>query len=102
MLSLCHLPDPLQSGRCICVSTGLLNSRPDTATGTVDAWLQSPALDNLEELCISSYLMDGPWFLPLPTLPAPIFRFAPSLGVASLTDCSRPDTPLPQAKEART
>lgn len=51
---------------------------------------------------ILAYLMDGPWFLPLTTLPAPIFCVAPSLGIASLIDNSCPDTPLPQAKEAHT
>lgn len=76
-------------GRSLSISTRLLlHYHPST----VDAWLQSPALDNLEELFISAYLMDGPEILPQPTLPAPIFRFATTLSVATLTDCTLPDT----------
>ncbi|CAN6180246.1 unnamed protein product [Urochloa humidicola] len=57
---------------------------------TVDAWLQSPALDNLKEIdfWVRSY---GSVMLEPPPAPASTFRFAPCLGVATLSQCHLSD-----------
>ncbi|KAI4984383.1 hypothetical protein ZWY2020_005547 [Hordeum vulgare] len=54
---------------------------------TVDAWLQSRALNKLEELEIGYYSMGVP-------LPSQTFRFAPTLRVATLTGFKLPDSTI--------
>ncbi|KAF8668414.1 hypothetical protein HU200_052222 [Digitaria exilis] len=56
----------------------------------LDAWLQSPALDGLEEI---DFWVESWWMsrLHMPPLPASTCRFASSLGVATLSQCHLPD-----------
>ncbi|CAL5066041.1 unnamed protein product [Urochloa decumbens] len=61
-------------GRRFCVPAGYLEDRP----ATVDSWLRSPALDNLEEI---------DFCLP----PASNFHFSATLRVATLSKCHIPD-----------
>jgi hypothetical protein len=62
-----------------------LHRRP----ATVDAWLQSRALDGLEEL---EFDIGGRHQLaPEPPLPASVFRFAATLRVATFAKCRFPD-----------
>jgi hypothetical protein len=66
-------------GRRFCVNRHhLRESRPAAA---VDAWLRSPALDNLQELDYT--------FFEQP--PASVFRFSPSLRALTIGRCSLPD-----------
>ncbi|XP_044447179.1 F-box/LRR-repeat protein At3g26922 [Triticum aestivum] len=54
-----------------------------------DAWLRSPALDNLHELELFPY----PRGIPQPApLPAAAFRFSDTLGVATIGECHIPDS----------
>uniref|UniRef100_A0ACD6A131 Uncharacterized protein n=1 Tax=Avena sativa TaxID=4498 RepID=A0ACD6A131_AVESA len=64
-------------GRRFRLST--LYTREDKAT--VEAFLQSPALDNLQELDLYCY---GPFLPPPPST----FRFSPTLRVAHIRECS--------------
>ncbi|KAL6634337.1 hypothetical protein ACP70R_027008 [Stipagrostis hirtigluma subsp. patula] len=57
---------------------------------TLDAWLQSPAVDNLRELEIH-YSSAWPG-RPQPPLPASTRRFSPTLTVASFDGCCFPDS----------
>ena len=50
-------------------------------SATVDAWLRSPALDNLQEL--QYYFFDQP--------PASVFRFVSTLRALTIRNCSLPD-----------
>ncbi|CAL5077795.1 unnamed protein product [Urochloa decumbens] len=61
------------------------------ADAALDAWLRSPALDNLQELEIhfSSRLLY--WGTQSLWLPASVFRFSPTLRVASFKACVIPD-----------
>jgi hypothetical protein len=60
-----------------------------------DAWLRSPALDNLYELELCSFKYNLPYppgiLLPVPS-PAAAFRFSHTLGVATLRECYIPDS----------
>ncbi|CAM0955806.1 unnamed protein product [Alopecurus aequalis] len=60
---------------------------------TADAWLRSPALDNLQELelCCFSDRLPYPPQVPLPP-PAAAFRFSETLCVAIIGDCHLPDS----------
>ncbi|CAN6209866.1 unnamed protein product [Urochloa humidicola] len=57
---------------------------------TVDAWLRSPALDNLEEIefWVKS---DASVMLEPPPPPASTFHFAPCLGIATFSQCHLSD-----------
>ncbi|KAM0840435.1 hypothetical protein ACQ4PT_059661 [Festuca glaucescens] len=60
---------------------------------TADSWLQSPALDNLQELELSNY--DSRFPCPPVTpqlLPAAAFRFCDTLCVAIIGHCQLPDS----------
>ncbi|KAM3192005.1 hypothetical protein ACQJBY_069322 [Aegilops geniculata] len=71
------------SGRRLCVSAHHLYHHPDT----VDAWLRSAGLSNLQELefCCASY----PPVLPAAT--ASTFRLSSSLRLATFSQCRLPD-----------
>jgi hypothetical protein len=60
---------------------------------TADAWLRSPALDNLQELELCSYNQFLPYLppMPRPPLPAAAFRFSETLRVATFGACHLPD-----------
>ncbi|TVU11485.1 hypothetical protein EJB05_45073, partial [Eragrostis curvula] len=62
---------------------------------TLDRWLQSPALDNLQELEFHRGLLRSRYgvveFPPYRRLPASLRRFASTLRVASFGGCSFPD-----------
>jgi hypothetical protein len=68
-------------GRRFCVCRHHLKSRPVS----VDAWLRSPALDNLQELDYT--LFEQP--------PASVFRFSRSLRALTIGCCSLPDDTIP-------
>ncbi|XP_047050468.1 F-box/LRR-repeat protein At3g26922-like [Lolium rigidum] len=68
-------------GRRFCVCRHHLKSRPVS----VDAWLRSPALDNLQELEYT--------FFEQP--PASFFRFSRSLRALTIGCCSLPDDTIP-------
>ncbi|KAM3300442.1 hypothetical protein ACQJBY_041450 [Aegilops geniculata] len=59
-----------------------------------DAWLRSPALDNLHELELCSFKYSFPYppgiLQPAPP-PAAVFRFSDTLGVATIRQCHIPD-----------
>ncbi|CAM0953614.1 unnamed protein product [Alopecurus aequalis] len=59
---------------------------------TVDAWLQYPALRDLQELELSTTLWLSDEF-PMPS-PAAAFRFSETLCVATIGDCQFPDIPV--------
>ncbi|CAL5091912.1 unnamed protein product [Urochloa decumbens] len=65
--------------------------RTDHVAVTVDGWLRSPALDNLEDL--EFHLGDPTWGIPAlpPPLPASARRFSSTLRAASFGGCSFPD-----------
>ncbi|CAL4950688.1 unnamed protein product [Urochloa decumbens] len=56
-------------------------------SATLDALLQSPALDNLQELAFSFYDM----ILPIPLMPHSALRFSSTLRVAEFNSCRFPD-----------
>uniref|UniRef100_A0ACD5TZW3 Uncharacterized protein n=1 Tax=Avena sativa TaxID=4498 RepID=A0ACD5TZW3_AVESA len=60
---------------------------------TADAWLRSPALDDLQELDLCSFSGRLP-FPPLSPQPPPAaaFRFSETLRVATIGECHLPDT----------
>ncbi|TVU39666.1 hypothetical protein EJB05_13098, partial [Eragrostis curvula] len=58
---------------------------------TVDAWLQSSALDNLKELDLCDNRIYGPIMLRPPPPPSSAFRFSSSLCVATFSQCLLPD-----------
>ncbi|CAL5079721.1 unnamed protein product [Urochloa decumbens] len=75
-------------GRRFRVAAHLIHSRPDT----VDAWLRSPALDNLQEIDFYHRSMDPYQLRPSPSPPpASISRFSGSLRVATFSKCHVPD-----------
>jgi hypothetical protein len=57
----------------------------------VDAWLRSPALDNLQEIDCWIRLFWGPQVLQPPPPPASAFRFSSCLCVATLSQCHLSD-----------
>uniref|UniRef100_A0A8R7QB26 F-box/LRR-repeat protein 15/At3g58940/PEG3-like LRR domain-containing protein n=1 Tax=Triticum urartu TaxID=4572 RepID=A0A8R7QB26_TRIUA len=59
----------------------------EVATNTMDSWLRSGALDNLQELQLGYYSTEAP-------LPSYTFRFAPTLRVATIKKCNLPDGTL--------
>ncbi|OEL14743.1 hypothetical protein BAE44_0024236 [Dichanthelium oligosanthes] len=59
----------------------------DAATSTLDGWLRSPALDNLQELDFCFI----PYTLPRPLMPHSVMRFSSTLRVADFTYCQFPD-----------
>ncbi|CAL5089914.1 unnamed protein product [Urochloa decumbens] len=71
-------------GRYACIPSCYLRRRP----GVMDSWLQSPALNNLEELDFCYH--PRPKFENKPPLPAYTSRFSGSLRVLTLSDCSIP------------
>ncbi|CAN6165833.1 unnamed protein product [Urochloa humidicola] len=73
-------------GRRFRVSAHLIHRRPDT----VDAWLRSPALDNLQEIDFCHRYLDPGVEEPSPP-PASISRFSGSLRVVTLGKCHIPD-----------
>ncbi|XP_066325445.1 F-box/FBD/LRR-repeat protein At1g51370-like isoform X1 [Miscanthus floridulus] len=78
-------------GRRFCVPPHYLHDRP----ATVDAWLSSPALHNLQELDFwegkhMTHRYDRPY--PLAPPPASTFRFSATLRVATLSKCELPDS----------
>ncbi|CAL5079680.1 unnamed protein product [Urochloa decumbens] len=69
-------------GRRFRAPAALVLDRP----ATLDAWLRSPALDNLEEIDFwADYF--APVMLESPPPPASMFRFASCLGVITLSKC---------------
>ncbi|KAK1625936.1 hypothetical protein QYE76_000251 [Lolium multiflorum] len=70
-------------GRRFCVCRHHL--RQSGPAASVDAWLRSPALDNLQELDYT--------FFEQP--PASVFRFSPSLRALTIGCCSLPDDTIP-------
>uniref|UniRef100_A0A0A9HL47 Uncharacterized protein n=1 Tax=Arundo donax TaxID=35708 RepID=A0A0A9HL47_ARUDO len=78
---LCTHPGP---GRRFCVPPQYLHDQP----ATVDAWLQSPALDNLQELDFwdDRFYWQRRVFPPAPP-PASTFRFSATLRVATFSRC---------------
>jgi hypothetical protein len=58
---------------------------------TVDAWLRSPALDNLQEIDCWIRSIWGPQVLQPPPPPVSIFRFSSCLCVATLSRCHLSD-----------
>ncbi|CAL4900537.1 unnamed protein product [Urochloa decumbens] len=75
-------------GRRFRVAAHLIHSRPDT----VDAWLRSPALDNLQEIDFYHRSMDPYLLRPSPSPPpGSISRFSGSLRVATFSKCHIPD-----------
>jgi hypothetical protein len=77
-------------GRRFCIPPHYLHDRPDT----VDAWLSSPALHNLQELDFwegkHRVRFDRPYLLAPP--PASTFGFSATLQVATLSKCELPDS----------
>ncbi|OQU84760.1 hypothetical protein SORBI_3004G118300 [Sorghum bicolor] len=78
-------------GRRLCVPPHYLHDRP----ATVDAWLSSPALHNLQELDFWEgnhipHRYDRPY--PLAPPPASTFRFSATLRVATFSKCELPDS----------
>ncbi|RLM84371.1 hypothetical protein C2845_PM04G07700 [Panicum miliaceum] len=73
-------------GRCFCVDTRLFHSSP----ATLDAWLQSPALDGLQELDMCGFRRQNE-LAALPPLPPSTFRFSRCLRVAALSECTISD-----------
>lgn len=77
------------------------SSRHSDRAATIEAWLQSAALDNLQELdlwCTHTYLDD---YVPLP--PA-VFRFSATLRVVTIANCNLRDSAVqglqfPQLKQ---
>ncbi|XP_047050469.1 putative F-box/LRR-repeat protein At5g02930 [Lolium rigidum] len=67
-------------GRCFRILSGFC---PYEAA-TVDSWLQSPAIDNLQELCLSYRRKNQS---PLPLLPESFLRFSTTLRVATIEHC---------------
>ncbi|CAM0949242.1 unnamed protein product [Alopecurus aequalis] len=87
-------------GRCFRIPGGYHRYGADT----VDSWIQCPAVDNLQELCLS-YPTDGN-HSPLPFLSQSILRFSTTLRVATLGHCRLLDSTvqwlnLPQLKKLR-
>ncbi|XP_051184753.1 F-box/LRR-repeat protein 25-like [Lolium perenne] len=68
-------------GRCFRIPCGFL---PYEAA-TVDSWLQSPAIDNLQELRFSYPMLHNQ--SPLPLLPESFLRFSTTLRVATIEHC---------------
>jgi hypothetical protein len=64
-------------------------SDPKARSAMVDAWLRSPALDNLQELDVH-YCLERP----IHPLSASIIRFSTTLRVVSLRNCDFSDTTL--------
>ncbi|XP_066396010.1 putative F-box/FBD/LRR-repeat protein At1g78760 [Miscanthus floridulus] len=58
---------------------------------TVDAWLRSPALDDLQEIDCWIPFIWGPQELQPPPLPASAFRFSSCLCVSTLSQCHLSD-----------
>ncbi|CAM0949233.1 unnamed protein product [Alopecurus aequalis] len=86
-------------GRRLCIPDG---SRSYGAA-TVNAWLQSPAVGNLQELCLS-YPTDNQ--SPLPPLSESFLRFSTTLRVATIGHCHLLNTTvqglqLPQLKKLK-
>ncbi|XP_014757729.2 putative FBD-associated F-box protein At3g50710, partial [Brachypodium distachyon] len=77
------------------------SSRHSDRAATIEAWLQSAALDNLQELdlwCTHTYLYD---YVPLP--PA-VFRFSATVRVVTIANCNLRDSAVqglqfPQLKQ---
>nr|CAB3456332.1 unnamed protein product [Digitaria exilis] len=71
-------------GRCFRVPAQLIHRVPDT----MDAWLRSPALDNLQEIDFYHTSFEARVVVqdPLPP-PASVFRFSGSLRVATIGKC---------------
>ncbi|CAL5089918.1 unnamed protein product [Urochloa decumbens] len=74
-------------GRRFRVAAHLIHCRPDA----VDAWLRSPALDNLEEIDFCHRFRDPELLRLLTPPPASISRFSGSLRVATFGKCRIPD-----------
>uniref|UniRef100_A0A0A9SWH1 F-box/LRR-repeat protein 15/At3g58940/PEG3-like LRR domain-containing protein n=1 Tax=Arundo donax TaxID=35708 RepID=A0A0A9SWH1_ARUDO len=77
------------------------SASPLVTSTTVDAWLRSSALDNLEELDFCDNRIYGPVMLQPPPPPGSIFRFSSCLRVATVSQCYLPDgiaqsLPFPQ------
>ncbi|XBJ27932.1 hypothetical protein VPH35_005121 [Triticum aestivum] len=103
--SLCDHPDDLNSDDLDAVMSHILSVHNGPVrrfcapvyhlhgdrAATVDAWLQSSALDNLQELELCS---SNDYRLPPPTLPPPAaaFRFSETLCVAIFRECHIPDS----------
>ncbi|XP_066382839.1 F-box protein At4g09920-like [Miscanthus floridulus] len=78
-------------GRRFCVPPHYLHDRP----ATVDAWLSSPALHNLQELDFwEGKHMVHRYGRPYPLAPPPAstFRFSATLRVSTLSKCELPDS----------
>jgi hypothetical protein len=79
-------------GRRFCVPPHFLQDRP----ATVDAWLSSPALDNLQELDFWERKDMKYWYMqqpsPLASPPASTFQFSATLRVATLGKCELLDS----------
>ncbi|CAO1939938.1 unnamed protein product [Urochloa humidicola] len=61
------------------------------SAAALDAWLRSPALDNLQEL---EFCLRHTSYNTLPPLPASVRRFSSTLRVATFERCSFPDNAL--------
>ncbi|CAL5077804.1 unnamed protein product [Urochloa decumbens] len=88
---ICHIlsshPGP---GRRFTIHKGNMETKDSAAA--FDAWLRSPALDNLQELefCLGRTPPNNP----PPPLPASVCRFSSTLRVASFQRCCFPDSTL--------
>jgi hypothetical protein len=74
-------------GRRFCAPSSFLRDR----AAAVDGWLRSPALDNLQEL----EFWFRPYYRPQPLQqppPSSTFRFSATLRVATIGNCSLPDS----------
>ncbi|CAL4950695.1 unnamed protein product [Urochloa decumbens] len=59
----------------------------DADSATLDSWLRSPVLDNLQELGFSFY----PFVWPGPLMPHSALRFSSTLRIAKFSGCQFPD-----------
>ncbi|XP_010237094.1 putative F-box/LRR-repeat protein At3g18150 [Brachypodium distachyon] len=75
------------TGRRFCVHSSF---RFSNQAATVEAWLQSAALDNLQELNLWHTNERLPDYLPLPR--SAVFRFSTTLRVATIAHCKLPDS----------
>ncbi|XP_066391704.1 putative F-box/FBD/LRR-repeat protein At5g44950 [Miscanthus floridulus] len=75
-------------GRRFSIPRGYLHWIDDRAA-TMDGWLRSPALENLQELDLNSYSLQH-WSVSQPLLPPSVHRFSSTLRVASFNCLSFP------------
>ncbi|KAG2631303.1 hypothetical protein PVAP13_2NG009700, partial [Panicum virgatum] len=84
----------LGPGRRFSIPRYILGQDVDRPAATLDDWLRSPALDNLQELDFhygDRFPCGGSPLPPPPLLPASVYRFSSTLRVASFGGCGFPD-----------